>query len=171
MRERLIRYRGWIVASFLAMVLIAGLIFFFSGQQGDASTGLSQGVTTWLLEHFYPDYAAQTAAVKRQLIRSWHHGVRKLAHFSEYALLGASVATFVHALHSGKRRRLLCVLSWLPCVAYAGTDELHQMFVDGRGPALLDVAIDSCGALAGVLAMALVLELRRRRLQARAQAH
>ena len=35
--------------------------------------------------------------------------------------------------------------------AYAVTDEIHQTFVEGRHGAPLDVAIDTAGALAGVL--------------------
>ena len=40
---------------------------------------------------------------------------------------------------------------------YAVTDELHQGFVGGRHPAVLDVCIDSSGVIAGVLVMFLIL--------------
>ena len=53
-------------------------------------------------------------------------------------------------------------LAWLASTAYAATDELHQMFVEDRGPALADVAIDGSGALAGILFMAALLLLRLR---------
>jgi VanZ family protein len=35
---------------------------------------------------------------------------------------------------------------------YASSDEIHQHFVEGRHGAPLDVAIDTVGALAGILA-------------------
>ena len=35
--------------------------------------------------------------------------------------------------------------------SYASTDEIHQMFVAGRGPSVRDVLIDSIGAFFGVL--------------------
>ena len=33
------------------------------------------------------------------------------------------------------------------------TDEIHQIFVPGRGPSVTDVAIDTVGALLGVLSV------------------
>jgi VanZ family protein len=38
-------------------------------------------------------------------------------------------------------------------VAYACTDELHQVFVRGRHASLVDVAIDGIGAAVGLLAL------------------
>ena len=42
------------------------------------------------------------------------------------------------------------VFTLLLCIGYAITDELHQAFVPGRTPKLLDVLIDSSGALLGI---------------------
>ena len=36
------------------------------------------------------------------------------------------------------------------CTVYAATDELHQLFVDGRGFQRSDIFLDFCGALLGV---------------------
>ena len=41
-------------------------------------------------------------------------------------------------------------LSLLVCVLYAISDELHQLFVSGRGAQVKDVLIDSAGATVGV---------------------
>ena len=41
------------------------------------------------------------------------------------------------------------VFTLLLCIGYAITDELHQAFVPGRTPKLLDVLIDSSGASLG----------------------
>ena len=35
------------------------------------------------------------------------------------------------------------------CLVYAVSDEIHQGFVDGRTPKVLDVGIDTLGGLAG----------------------
>ena len=37
------------------------------------------------------------------------------------------------------------------CALYAATDEIHQLFVPGRGGQIRDVLIDSSGALIGLL--------------------
>ena len=41
-------------------------------------------------------------------------------------------------------------LSFLVCVLYAISDEVHQLFVPGRGAQVKDVFIDSAGAIVGV---------------------
>jgi VanZ family protein len=53
----------------------------------------------------------------------WDLLLRKLAHATEYAILG---------------------------LLYAGSDELHQHFVSGRHGSPIDVAIDAAGVLIGV---------------------
>ena len=72
----------------------------------------------------------------------WDLVLRKLAHVTEYAILGA-------LLLRATRRPWLAL-----CIAalYAASDEVHQHFVEGRHAALLDVAIDTVGALVGILA-------------------
>ena len=72
---------------------------------------------------------------------TWDLVLRKLAHVSEYALLGLLLA------RATRRPAVAVVLA----AAYAVTDEIHQTFVEGRHGAPLDVAIDTAGALAGVL--------------------
>jgi VanZ family protein len=39
------------------------------------------------------------------------------------------------------------------CAVYAGSDELHQLFVSSRQASVVDVMIDTCGASAGLLAL------------------
>jgi len=72
---------------------------------------------------------------------TWDLVLRKLAHFCEYAILGA-------LLLRARDRTELAVAAG---VVYAATDELHQHFVPGRHAALRDVAIDAAGVLAGVV--------------------
>jgi len=66
--------------------------------------------------------------------------VRKLAHLTEYALLGA-------LLVRATRRELP---AFLLGVAYAASDEIHQHFVPGRHATPVDVAIDAVGVALGV---------------------
>ena len=56
-----------------------------------------------------------------------------------------------------RRNRILSVILWLIllagvlCVGFAGFDEYHQSLVEGRGPSVKDVLIDSAGAGLGIL--------------------
>jgi VanZ family protein len=72
---------------------------------------------------------------------SWDTPLRKAAHLSEYAILGALL---LRALRRPAP-------AWLVGVAYAVTDEFHQHFVSGRNGNPVDVAIDAVGLLIGVV--------------------
>jgi VanZ family protein len=72
---------------------------------------------------------------------SWDTPLRKAAHLSEYAVLGALLVRAV-------RRP---APAWLAGVAYAASDEFHQHFVSGRNGNAVDVAIDAAGVLLGVV--------------------
>lgn len=75
--------------------------------------------------------------------------VRKLAHFAEFGLLGAGL--LLAARYAAGWSLSACAgFAFAAAVAYAGADELHQLFSAGRGPRTLDVAVDAAGALAGI---------------------
>src|SRR5260221_5672845 len=73
---------------------------------------------------------------------TWDTILRKGAHVTEYAILGALL---VRALAREVPAFVLGVL-------YATSDEVHQHFVRGRHAAPLDVAIDSFGLVLGLVA-------------------
>jgi hypothetical protein len=70
----------------------------------------------------------------------WDTLLRKGAHMTEYAILGALL---VRAL--GRKTPALAI-----GIAYAATDELHQHFIRGRHASPLDVLIDAVGVAAGL---------------------
>lgn len=78
----------------------------------------------------------------------WDEALRKLAHATEYAVLGA-------LLERALSRPLPALALGL---AYAVSDELHQHFVPGRTGDPRDVAIDALGVFVGI---ALYRRLRR----------
>ena len=48
------------------------------------------------------------------------------------------------------------ILSFLFSVIYASSDEFHQIFVPGRDGNIIDVLIDSSGALVGILISSII---------------
>jgi VanZ family protein len=70
----------------------------------------------------------------------WDYVLRKGAHMTEYAILAVLLvrATGSYAWAFGFT------------VAYAASDEVHQIFVRGRHGSPLDVGIDAVGALLGI---------------------
>ncbi len=71
--------------------------------------------------------------------------LKKAAHFLLYAVL---CTLWTWALADGEER--VGKVVWaavIITILYAVTDEVHQMFVPGRGPRVVDVLIDSAGAV------------------------
>ena len=71
--------------------------------------------------------------------------LRKIAHFTEFAALGATLAWRFGMLEKRKSNALAFG------VLAACVDETIQLFVPDRGPAIRDVLIDTCGVAAGIL--------------------
>jgi VanZ family protein len=83
----------------------------------------------------------------------WDLVLRKLAHATEYALLG-----FLLLRALGRERWALAL-----GVGYAVSDEIHQHFVSGRHGAPIDVVIDAIGVTFGVFFLRWREELSRSR--------
>ncbi len=81
---------------------------------------------------------------------------------TEYAILALLLSLYLSAYKniSGKRRYALAAIL---AVLYAMTDEYHQTFIAGRHGSFVDVAIDSVGALAGLLLLWSVTAVRKKR--------
>lgn len=79
--------------------------------------------------------------------------LRKLAHLTEYALLGLCLVWAIGLL-TDIRLTGAIFLAVSGSAAYAALDEFHQIFVRDRGPRPQDVLLDTAGALAGVLVYA-----------------
>ncbi|WP_248928735.1 VanZ family protein [Paenibacillus hamazuiensis] len=71
--------------------------------------------------------------------------IRKIAHFTIYAMLGFSVS---FALRSKTLFNRLTVTVFL-CVIYAASDEFHQRLTGGRTALFSDVIIDTIGSFFG----------------------
>ena len=152
--------KKWVIRFLWLLVLaVAAIIFWFSSQNGEESMNTSGGFVTFLLRLLVPGFDGKTYKEKKVIYSQLQYFVRKGAHFSEYAMLGASLRLLFHALNL--RRPILW--AWITGALYACTDELHQMFVDSRTAMWQDVGIDSAGVLAGALLVTLWLWLHRRK--------
>ena len=140
----------------LAAVLLF-FIFSFSAQDSAASSSLSEEVTRLLMPRMNPEFMKKASAGAAETVLSFLHlPVRKLAHFGEYALLGALLTGGFLCLRLSMGVRLL--FSLLICGVCACADEYHQTFVSGRSGQWGDVLIDFSGGAAGIL-FVLVLSL------------
>ncbi len=87
-----------------------------------------------------------------------HFIVRKLAHLTEYAIMGFLAARAFRTSSYGPLRRHWFLVALLLIVIYSLLDEYHQSFVPSRTASIYDSMIDSVGGLA-----ALVVQAKRRK--------
>jgi VanZ family protein len=83
-----------------------------------------------------------------------HYYVRKLGHFSEYAILGALYWRVIRSdprLTGSRGMAGQFLLVVLLCCLFAASDEFHQLFVPTREGKVTDVLIDTFGSSAGAL--------------------
>ena len=148
------------VLSCLSTLIVMALIFSFSSQNGNESSEISQSFTIEIIRFavriLHAGGGNETAAVE-----AVHWFIRKTAHFSIYAVLGISVMITVRVNTAARGAK-----AWLMtigfCMLYAVSDEIHQLFSDGRTGRLLDVFIDTCGAAAGTACLVAAVKLRKR---------
>jgi VanZ family protein len=118
-------------------------IFKMSSQPAELSDGLSRGVVKAIVQ------TIEKVVPKLKFdINRLNHLLRKNAHFFTYLVLGVLV---LNALRVSKVARIRSiVLALCICVLYAVSDEVHQLFVPGRGAQVTDVLIDTAGAILGI---------------------
>ena len=76
--------------------------------------------------------------------------IRKLAHFSEFAVLGFLSFFAFYFLEIRKKLQLI-IYPVSFGLAVAGTDEFLQLFFEGRSAQITDVLLDTSGVLTAVL--------------------
>lgn len=152
-----------ILLSLLLVIAVMVMIYCFSAQTGAESGAMSGRITMWILNLVVPGFG-DFSPEKQEAIRSTvSFVVRKLAHFSEYALLGFSLMLHIAQIEKKIAVRLPWLWSWVAGTLYAASDEFHQGFVADRGPSLQDVMIDSSGVIAGTLFLLFILLHRMRK--------
>ena len=138
----------------LCAVLIAANLAFIWGNSllpGTDSGNLSGGIMAWINSFLgLGEAGAETL----------HLLIRKGAHFTEFACLGLLLTWHFGMAEVKDAARVAYPL--LGSVLAACTDETIQIFVDGRGSSLLDVWVDTFGAMAGIILLLLGHHLRKR---------
>ncbi len=145
-----IKHKITFTVSVILTILLTGFIFEGSMQTGEESGSLSDMVAEFVQRLFSP------IGIELEFLPLARF-IRKLAHFSEYALLAMCFSTAVASVTDN----MSLYLTSLPySVAIASLDEFAvQASTEGRAPMLTDVLIDSAGALFGALFVIFVVHL------------
>lgn len=151
-QKKFVKYLAWI-PSILFMIAI----FYFSAQPAEESSELSGSVIYQLLSltEKIPGISF-TASQRIAWCEMLQTPVRKAAHMSEYAVLALlfylPLALWMKEKSAAKQRFFSVALA----MAYAATDEFHQLFVPGRAGMVTDVLIDGTGAVLGIVVFSLL---------------
>ena len=81
--------------------------------------------------------------------------IRKLAHFTIFAIIGFCVSMFIGSYDMNKIASTL--LSFTLTTGYACIDEYIQTFIPGRNGSINDVMIDTSGVIIGILLYNIVI--------------
>ncbi|MGB4438210.1 MAG: VanZ family protein [Sedimentibacter sp.] len=147
------------IISWIPAVIWMIVIFTLSAQPAVSSNNLSKSVTKIIVEIIGKIVPLQVEmSTVNDLVSQFNHFVRKFAHFFAYMILELLI---VNALvKSGIKGSKVFMFSITICFIYASSDEIHQLFVPGRGCQFKDVMIDIVGALAGILLYRIILYIK-----------
>ncbi|ATP39425.1 VanZ family protein [Solibacillus sp. R5-41] len=142
--------------SWITVILLMTLIFYFSQQSVAISNDLSLGITERIIET-----VGKVVPIEDVPIDTINHVVRKNAHFFIYFILGILLQNALK--RSGLNGYRNVGIALIFCITYAIFDEVHQLFVAGRGAQVKDVLIDSAGAATGIIVSSLFSSIAKRK--------
>lgn len=140
-----------------------GVIFYFSSQTGTTSSRFSGRITQWVVDIFFPKFSTFSQEEQASILKNASFLIRKLAHYSEYAILGFFLFSAVWVFTSNQK--IVFLISGVVGILYAISDEFHQSFVSGRTPMIKDIFIDSIGLCSMLLFLGIlwnIIETKRK---------
>ena len=134
-----------------AMVLV--MIYCFSMENAEQSDLRSGAFSRTVISIIHPEYKQMEPEQQKAIYDSIQHAVRKTAHFTEYLLLGFMIRLCLESWFGSRMKKLspLALIGFSAGTAYACTDEMHQLAIEGRSGQWTDVLVDGSGVLAGVM--------------------
>ena len=139
-----------IIIGILLVIAWMIVIFIFSAMAGDDSANLSSGLLHTILK-VIPGLAESKTA---------HLIVRKLAHMTEYAILCGLILNLEYQITNKVKLKQIAI-AILGSFLYACTDEWHQTFISGRSGNMLDVGIDTLGAIIAMVFLFAIVQIRK----------
>ena len=147
------------------LILWMGFIFIMSNDSGSNSDSDSKDIVTYIIEKYDKITHASGDTI------NYHHSsefldkanliFRKICHFTEYFIL--SIIALCLFISFNKYSLLKCnIYSIMFSISYAITDEIHQIFVSDRSGNVIDVLIDSSGAIIGSVIISLIVIIIRK---------
>lgn len=137
---------------YILLIFWMGLIFFLSNEPAIESADTSNEIVMKVVSvvENVVDYEFSEDEVNNY----FSFPIRKMAHLTLYLVLGVIIYNLLNTYNI--KNKLL--LSFMFCLLYALSDEIHQLFVIGRSGEIRDVLIDSCGSFLGIFLSSKILQ-------------
>ena len=129
------------------LLMMFGIIFNFSNQNGDKSGSLSRHLTEDVTKNIGFIQKLEDSE-KERVLKKIEHIIRNLAHFSLYFAVGTFSMGLLATFDLKNIKRFFGSLGI--GVLYASLDEFHQFFIPDRSASVVDVFIDSFGVICGI---------------------
>lgn len=133
-------------------------IFKLSSMNSNNSNGKSTDIISIFIEdtlNFTNNYGLTNSNPSNEKIAHFssliNAPLRKVIHATVYFALAIFTMIILNIIFEYKHYIKSFVITFLICVIFAASDEIHQLFVPGRTGQLIDVIIDSVGAIVGIL--------------------
>ena len=133
-------------ANWAPVAIWAALIFYFSA--GSFSAQDTSQILQPALNWFFPGISMDQFEIV-------HLTIRKLGHLGEYFIFAVLVFRALRRQRNEYRDLHHNTLTIGIVFLYAGSDELHQLFVPNRTASFADVLLDTLGGACAVVCMAL----------------
>ena len=131
----------------LMIIYYSFIIWSFSSHPADISAKESKSITGIIYDKFAVHIEKFSDMGRDLFVSKTDNFIRKCAHFTLFFIFALIISMYVECYDKNTLEFLLTV--FLTGLIFAVSDELHQLFVPGRGCQMRDVLIDSNGVLAG----------------------
>lgn len=147
----------------LCVVATMAAIFCFSSQTYDQTMKTSDVIVKPIENTVKKDSSEfESEKEEQSYIKKLEGKLDKVVRKSAHMIIFGVLALFVYLLCKsfGMSDADAIVLTLVVCAVYAGSDELHQKFVDGRTSQFADVCVDEFGAVVTLTVVRIINKLK-----------
>ena len=151
------QFKTYKITVFILLLGWMLMIFLLSAQNAEDSSETSGEVVSRFISFLFPNFDEFSAKTQENIMGIYQFFVRKVAHFTIFAILG--VLSFLNTVSfKNMKLKFRALSALLFSMLYAVSDEIHQLLVPGRSGEIRDVLIDSLGAVSGILFVFIIIK-------------
>ena len=144
------------ILNIILIIIWLFIIFSFSAEDATKSEHRSDEVIINAVETITREEIPENQ--RQKIIDEYIVIVRKSAHFFLYFILAILVFTLYKRIFGLNSKSFIYTIIF--CFIYACSDEIHQLFINGRTARIFDIFVDTSGALLSTTILTLIFYLK-----------